>query len=399
MKVSYLMALVAAYYFLQGMGGNPGLYEQTLDRFLKETLALNEAQQAVFLFFMTIPWMIKPLYGIVSDAVPLLGYRRRSYFILGASVSVTAYLAIEFFGHSANAILALMVVAGAGFAMSDVLCDAVMVERGKPLGATDKLQAAQWAALAGAGILVAFTGGYISEYFSFFQAVQISAVFPALVILVTIFFLREERQHSTRDAARSALRGLKEAVTSRTIWGCALFLFLYASSPGIGTALYNYQRDILKFSQIDIGYLRTIGNVALFAGVLIFGKLSGKISERALPLVVVASSVITTLPYLLYRDFASGLAISAFAAVVGAVPFMGTLVLAARVCPQHAEGTVFALLMAVFNLGKSSANIVGSALYMRVGYPALIIIASLASAALLLFIPLVRPRLVHQNPM
>ena len=41
MKVSYLMALVAAYYFLQGMGGNPGLYEQTLDRFLKETLALN----------------------------------------------------------------------------------------------------------------------------------------------------------------------------------------------------------------------------------------------------------------------------------------------------------------------------------------------------------------------
>ncbi len=30
----------------------------------------------------TLPWIIKPVYGILSDAVPLLGYHRRSYLIL-----------------------------------------------------------------------------------------------------------------------------------------------------------------------------------------------------------------------------------------------------------------------------------------------------------------------------
>lgn len=29
-----------------------------------------------------LPWIIKPVYGILSDAMPLLGYHRRSYLIL-----------------------------------------------------------------------------------------------------------------------------------------------------------------------------------------------------------------------------------------------------------------------------------------------------------------------------
>ena len=29
-----------------------------------------------------LPWIIKPVYGILSDAVPLLGYHRRSYLII-----------------------------------------------------------------------------------------------------------------------------------------------------------------------------------------------------------------------------------------------------------------------------------------------------------------------------
>lgn len=29
-----------------------------------------------------LPWVIKPVYGLLSDAVPLLGYHRRSYLIL-----------------------------------------------------------------------------------------------------------------------------------------------------------------------------------------------------------------------------------------------------------------------------------------------------------------------------
>jgi hypothetical protein len=29
-----------------------------------------------------LPWMVKPLYGFISDTVPLWGYRRRSYLVV-----------------------------------------------------------------------------------------------------------------------------------------------------------------------------------------------------------------------------------------------------------------------------------------------------------------------------
>ena len=32
--------------------------------------------------FAAFPWVVKPLYGFLSDTVPIFGYRRRSYLII-----------------------------------------------------------------------------------------------------------------------------------------------------------------------------------------------------------------------------------------------------------------------------------------------------------------------------
>lgn len=38
------------------------------------------------------PWVIKPVYGFLSDTVPIFGYKRRSYLILcgllGTSIAI-----------------------------------------------------------------------------------------------------------------------------------------------------------------------------------------------------------------------------------------------------------------------------------------------------------------------
>ena len=38
------------------------------------------------------PWIIKPIYGLVSDFVPFFGYRRKSYLSLADLVTTSAYL-------------------------------------------------------------------------------------------------------------------------------------------------------------------------------------------------------------------------------------------------------------------------------------------------------------------
>ena len=48
----------------------------------------------------TLPWTIKPIYGFISDGVPLFGYRRRSYLTLCGVIGTISYMALgtDFFG-------------------------------------------------------------------------------------------------------------------------------------------------------------------------------------------------------------------------------------------------------------------------------------------------------------
>lgn len=45
-------------------------------------IVLYDLQVAVLVGLAGLPWVIKPLYGFISDSIPLFGYRRRSYLML-----------------------------------------------------------------------------------------------------------------------------------------------------------------------------------------------------------------------------------------------------------------------------------------------------------------------------
>jgi predicted MFS family arabinose efflux permease len=63
--------------------------------------------------------------------------------------------------------------------------------------------------------------------------------------------------------------------------------------------------------------------------------------------------------------------------------------LAAKACPAHAEGTFFALLMAVFNLGAQGSQVTGGYLYDWLGYTPLVLVSAALTAAAWLLVPLV----------
>ena len=55
---------------------------------------MHPSMQVAFLTsFAAFPWVVKPLYGFLSDTVPIFGYRRRSYLVicgvLGARLSLS----------------------------------------------------------------------------------------------------------------------------------------------------------------------------------------------------------------------------------------------------------------------------------------------------------------------
>jgi hypothetical protein len=86
-QIRRLMLFFAAVYLVEGFGQTGGLIAQLLTYYLKEVYGWTPVKVTASLAVLTFPWVIKPVYGIVSDFVPLFGYRRKSYLILANAVA------------------------------------------------------------------------------------------------------------------------------------------------------------------------------------------------------------------------------------------------------------------------------------------------------------------------
>src|SRR5271163_2353680 len=58
-----------------------------LQNLLKNELHLDRSANAAFFFWAGLAWYLKPLAGIVTDAFPLFGTRRRNYILLSAGLA------------------------------------------------------------------------------------------------------------------------------------------------------------------------------------------------------------------------------------------------------------------------------------------------------------------------
>ncbi len=52
----------------------------------------TQASVGVLMTIGAFPWVIKPVYGFLSDSVPLLGYKRRSYLVVCGLLGATLHL-------------------------------------------------------------------------------------------------------------------------------------------------------------------------------------------------------------------------------------------------------------------------------------------------------------------
>ena len=134
-----LALIFAVVYFAQGMWGLP---VQAITLTLKERFGYTAGRVATLFSITNTPWLVKPVYGLLSDGVPLFGRRRQSYFVLTSGLAALAGFALgSLDAHTPLVITALFTAMGLGLAFTDVLTDALMVENGKRLRLTGGFQA------------------------------------------------------------------------------------------------------------------------------------------------------------------------------------------------------------------------------------------------------------------
>jgi MFS family permease len=385
-----LAVLFAMVYFAQGMWYLPN---QTITITFKDQ-GLSAGQVATFFSITTVPWLVKPLYGLISDFVPLFGRRRKSYLILTSGLAAACGMALAAGGQGYARLATLFTAMGLGLAFTDVLVDALMVENGRPRGLTGAFQSVQWAAIYTSTIVVGLLGGWLAEHRRLALAFGIAALFPLVSLSLVTLFVREPPAPAERETVRQTWRAVRAALGDRDVWVVAGFILFFTFSPSFGPALLYYQTDRLGFSQQFIGLLGALSAAAAVAGAAIYAPLSRRVPLERLIRLAIVIAVVGTLAYLLYRDRTSAVVIDVVFGGVGMITQLAFLDLAAKACPRGVEATFFALLMSVYNGGVQISQVTGGYLYDWVGYTPLVLISAALTAAALFLVPAIRiPRI------
>jgi predicted MFS family arabinose efflux permease len=373
-RFSLFFAIV---YFAQGLADlSAGLVNQPAQYLLKEQLGLTAAESGMFWAIVGLGWTCKPLYGLLSDFIPFAGYHRKSYLLFMSGLGMSGWLTLSLLSPHYVFLLAIFTLCATTLAFCDVMTDALMVEAGRPRGLTGQFQAVQWAAMSLALVLAQLGGGYLSMYATPHFVFLLVALFPTLTCLVTLWLVHEPPAARTRREMHATALSLKRVGQSRTLWMVAGFLFFWNFSPSFGTPLLYYQTDVLHFSKVYIGSLGAIANAAGIVGAAVFFLYCRRLPLRRLLAIAIGLGVLATLGYLGLVGPRSALVISLFFGVINQFTHLAVLDLAARTCPARAEGTVFALLMATLNFGKTGGTALGGWLYDHSGFSFLIIISA-----------------------
>lgn len=423
------IAAIFLVYFVQGI---LGLSRLAKEFFVKDELGLDPAAASLVFTVSSIPWLVKPLWGFISDAVPLFGYRRKSYLALCGVLGTVGGVALATVVKDVPGAAVAFTAGSLSTAFADVVIDGVVVARARVSAektAPGALQSLCWGSAAFGGILSAYYSGSLIETHGTRFVFGITALFP-LLIACAAALVREDRQDSDLDETDDAVCFKNDIETDesrkessdcdslslasrvgemgltlwsvgkqRAIWAPTLFVFLWQATPNPGTAMFYFQTNELGFAPEFLGRVALARAVAALVGVGVYNAYFKDVPLKKMFFwSAIAGTALGMTQLILVTglnrewgidDRLFSLGDSVVLTVLGEVSFLPVLVLAARVCPEGVEATLFAALMSVFNAGGVVSGALGAGLTKALGVTAddfenlfwLVLVCNLSSLA------------------
>ncbi|KAJ6841297.1 folate-biopterin transporter 1, chloroplastic [Iris pallida] len=378
---------VAIVYFVQGV---LGLARLAVSFYLKDDLHLDPAETAVISGVSSLPWLIKPLYGFISDSIPLFGYRRRSYLILSGLLGALSWSLMAMYVDSKYDAAFCILLGSLSVAFSDVVVDSMVVERarGESQSTSGSLQSLCWGSSAFGGIVSAYFSGSLVDAYGVRFVFGLTSFLPLMTSAVAVL-VKEQPVYPARghnpsipssgfvESSKQHILQLWAAVRQPNILFPTLFIFLWQATPHSDSAMFFFITNKLGFTPEFLGRVKLVTSMASLVGVALYNSFLKNVPlRRIFLLTTIFGSALGMTQVLLVtglnREFGISdewfsIGDSLILTVLGQASFMPVLVLAARLCPPGMEATLFATLMSISNGGSVTGGLLGAGLTQFLG--------------------------------
>jgi folate/biopterin transporter len=419
---------ISIVYFIQGLFG---ICRLALNFYYKDTLHLSPADLTIISSISAIPWVIKPLYGFISDTFPLFGYKRRSYLLLSGLLSSFSWGIISYISMMINNgiilgdnittsyIVFLVTLSSLGIAFGDVLIDAIVVGKSRDLKVAGSLQSICWSSSAIGGVISAYLSGYLLQNYGATFVFSATAIIP-LAMTAAAVLIDEKKIDDCNDNScilidktnniekvKIQIVSIWNTIQHKSILYPLLFLIIWNITPSAGSALFYFEVNELGFQPEFYGKLGLISSLSSFLGILIYNKNLKSIPLRTIfKWTCIIGTILGMSPLIMvtHLNRAIGIPDTLFAiiddvvlSILGQITFMPIMVLAAQMCPPGVEAMLYATIMSANNLSTSVSKLLGGGFTHLMGItnnnfqnlPWLLFITNISGLIPLLFIHLV----------
>ncbi|EEF39404.1 probable folate-biopterin transporter 4 [Ricinus communis] len=177
--------LICLIYFTQGFRS---FVWTAVSYHLKDRLKLSPSASQFVSSVAFFPWSIKPLYGIVSDCIPIKGRKRIPYLVIATVLSLVPWPVLGLKSTLRSSrwhLIILLTVQNLGSAMADVVVDAMIAEavRFERASFAGDLQSISWLSMAVGGVCGSLFGGYALTSLQIDTIFLLFSVLPAIQLL------------------------------------------------------------------------------------------------------------------------------------------------------------------------------------------------------------------------
>ena len=342
--------------------------------YLLNDLQMDIASLAAYEATLTLPWCMKPFFGLVSDSFPICGRRRAPYIVLGNAVLALTWTALAR-STSPTTAQALLFVSSVATCTVDVMYDSLLVEAAKCEGSDDHgtSQSLCWGARACGALIASLLGGLLLQVVTNRTIFALSACVAVGIGVFGGGLLCDQRggerriqtaltaTTTTTTTCGQRVCTIIQAFRNPSLWRPAVFVFLFAATPSSGEAMFAFLVRDLHFTPDTLGILGFIRHAAMLFGTGLFQRCWRFTPyRRFFAVVVVVSAILGATPVVLITHWNQRLHIpnvvfaagdDLFLSVLGSIALMPCLILVAKLVPPGVEASLYAAFVSLLNFG------------------------------------------------
>ena len=274
--------------------------------YFKDKKKVETANLTRILIIFKIPYLIKPLYGLLLDFFPIFGYKKKSYLFICFLVNISSwYLFIISNDKNMYFSIICLLFIHISLSFTTVIGSAVQVDLSKMyendksnIGEKTSELMSEYFIIKSLGTLIpSYFKGFLIEKYTNDIIFYISALISFIILISDLLLVEEKLTKKTKEKTLSSsllekkkkknkdekkTEQILNLIKNKNILILLSLIFILESSPFCASPLFYYETNILNLNPKDLGYIDFLSQITIIIVIFIYKNLCFKYNFKAI---------------------------------------------------------------------------------------------------------------------